>query len=616
MFSGFSVLMPTYNQASFIRRAVLSLQHQTCESWELIIINDGCTDSTEDILSDFLADKRVRYIKNEENQGLGYALNRGLDAARYSYIAYLPSDDFYYENHLAAMHAKYEQENDLALIFSGIKVGSKDSLISSAVAAQQGLLPGYPLQLVQVTHRTTSERWVERREWVSEDLFQMFWRKLLKHGAFSQINEATCQWTIHPHQRHKILGEKYGGNMNFYRQYYQVKEPIKVKTSPQKTVDEKELYKPFRKKHPKCKDSLKILFVGELAYNAERIYALEEAGHRLYGLWMRRPTYALNTVGPLPFGNVEDIPQDSWKERVRRIQPDIIYGLLNAGAIPLAHEVAAHTDIPFVWHFKEGPSFAMASGMWPQLFDLFSKADGTIFISEENQRWYNMFIRSMGQAFIMDGDLPKASYFTNDFSPLLSDFDNAIHTVIPGRPVGVGLHEVKLLADQNIHIHLYNESYVEAHEPFIKSAMSIAPRHIHLHNHCKPHEWVKEFSQYDAGWLHCFRSANGGSLLSATWDDLNLPARMSTLAAAGIPMLQMDNSGHVVAMQSRAKEYDVAIFIDKWEELGVQLQNKARMRQLRANAIRSRKYFTFDHYVPELISFFRKVVDEKQRKNK
>jgi glycosyltransferase involved in cell wall biosynthesis len=616
MFKGFSVIMPTYNQSRFIRRAILSLQDQICENWELIIVNDGCTDNTEDFLSDFLVDKRIRYIKNKENQGLGHALNQGLDVAGYDYIAYLPSDDFYYENHLSEMKAKYEAESDLALVFSGLKVGSKDSLVNNLTVAEKGLLPNYPLQLVQVTHRKTPDRWVERKEWVSEDLFQMFWRKLLGQGAFSHINKITCQWTTHPHQRHKILGEKYGGNMNFYRQHYQVKTPTKFKISSQKILDEMEVYKPFRKKHPQDKNSLKILLVGELAYNAERIYALEEAGHRLYGLWMRRPTYALNTVGHLPFGHVEDISYENWKDGIAAIKPDIIYGLLNAGAIPLAHEVVTHTEIPFVWHFKESPSFATTSGMWSLLVDLYAKADGKIFISEENQHWYQMFIRNIGSTFIMDGDLPKADYFTNDFSPLLSDSDNAVHTVIAGRPVGVGLNEIKILSKQNIHIHLYNESYIEAHEPFIQSAMGIAPKHIHLHNHCKPQNWVKEFSQYDAGWLHCFHSANNGSLLKLTWDDLNMPARMNTLAAAGIPMIQVDNSRHTVAMQSHLKKYDMGIFISQWEDLGAQFQNKDRIKQLRKNAIQNRKYFSFDYYVPELTTFFRKIIDEKQRKNK
>ena len=58
----FSVIMPTYNQASFIRRAILSLQRQTYPNWELIIINDGCTDDTEMFISDFLNDERIVYI--------------------------------------------------------------------------------------------------------------------------------------------------------------------------------------------------------------------------------------------------------------------------------------------------------------------------------------------------------------------------------------------------------------------------------------------------------------------------------------------------------------------------------------------------------------------------
>ena len=93
----FSVLMPTYNQCAFIRRAILSLMKQTYEEWELIIINDGCTDETEEYIADYLQDARVTYIKNEENTGLGHALNQGLDAAKYDYIAYLPSDDYYFD---------------------------------------------------------------------------------------------------------------------------------------------------------------------------------------------------------------------------------------------------------------------------------------------------------------------------------------------------------------------------------------------------------------------------------------------------------------------------------------------------------------------------------------
>ena len=99
----FTVLMPVFNQCGFVRRAVSSLFSQTYAHWELIIINDGSTDALNEFIADYLTDSRIKYIENPENYGLGYALNRGLDAASYDLIAYLPADDFFYENHLQTL---------------------------------------------------------------------------------------------------------------------------------------------------------------------------------------------------------------------------------------------------------------------------------------------------------------------------------------------------------------------------------------------------------------------------------------------------------------------------------------------------------------------------------
>src|SRR5690349_8598746 len=98
-----SVLMPTYKQAHFIRRAIDSLNAQTLTSWELIIIDDGSPDDTRAVLSSALADPRLRYHRLPHNRGLGAALNFGLDRAQAPLIAYLPSDDVYYADHLARL---------------------------------------------------------------------------------------------------------------------------------------------------------------------------------------------------------------------------------------------------------------------------------------------------------------------------------------------------------------------------------------------------------------------------------------------------------------------------------------------------------------------------------
>src|SRR5690554_2108183 len=211
MEEGISVIMPTYNQAGFICRAILSLFAQSYEKWELIIIDDGCTDETEVFIRDYLAHPKITYIKNTSNMGLGYAINQGMDTARYGYIAYLPSDDFYSNNHLDTLKQKLDESEDIVLAFSGIRYDDSPNASILAYRKFQGVRPGYSLQLVQTCHRKTTDRWIERDECVSEDLFFTFWRKLTDKGVFVPTDQITCEWTNHPDQRHKIMGEKFGG---------------------------------------------------------------------------------------------------------------------------------------------------------------------------------------------------------------------------------------------------------------------------------------------------------------------------------------------------------------------------------------------------------------------
>src|SRR5690554_6786630 len=186
MKEGVSVIMPTFNQAGFIRRAILSLFAQSLKKWELILVNDGSTDNVEHYISDLLDDERVTYICNKENRGLGYALNQGLDIARYNFVSYLPSDDFYFENHFESLLEIANSDAGIAFVYSGMKLGSSDVMIIESKRPETlGIAPNYSyLQLVQVLHRKNNERWTERSEFVTADLFEMYWSKLLNKGAF------------------------------------------------------------------------------------------------------------------------------------------------------------------------------------------------------------------------------------------------------------------------------------------------------------------------------------------------------------------------------------------------------------------------------------------------
>lgn len=604
--------MPVFNQAYFIRRAIRSLQKQTFKEWELIIIDDGSTDQTEEFVQEYLSAPNIVLLRNEQNEGLGRAVNRGLDKAAYDHVAYLPADDYYFENHLADLAACFDKYDDVSLAYSGMQYARNDTMGYMKDTEARGVRSGFGLQMVQVAHVKTADRWVERSEWETDNLFVTFWRKLLDHGDFAATRNITCFWTQHPKQRHKLISEGRGGGISVFKGHYKMRQPLKLRVHKNKFIDEEVSYKDFRKPPVYAADRLKILLVGELAYNPERIYALEEAGHELYGLWLKRPPLSFYTVGPLQFGHIRDIDNDNWQEEIRRIKPDIIYGLLNFAAVGLAYDVMrANPDIPFVWHYKEGPGVSLKNGDWEKLMYLYANADGKIYLNKYVREWYEQFVPSSGVSFIMDGDLPKGDYFRKPYSPKLSAVDGAVHTLVTGRMIGLSPYDMRVLADNDIHVHLYSENYLSQREGQNVRFAEVAPDHFHVHKHCSHLQWVEEFSRYDAGWLHCFRSMNRGDMMTASWDDLNIPARMSTYAAAGLPVIQRDNLGHTVVMQEIAREHDFGIFFNTPHELVAQLRDKELMVRCSDNMKNHRELFFFDSYVGGLIDFFKQVISKK-----
>ncbi|HEU4554485.1 MAG TPA: glycosyltransferase family A protein [Chitinophaga sp.] len=605
--------MPTYNQGAFIVRAVSSLLAQEHTHWELIIINDGSTDYTEELLVNFKSDPRIRYCKHLTNKGLGVCLNEGMRQASYNYICYLPSDDIFYANHLSTLLATLTANNDAVLCYSGVHHSYSDTASGSYRTTSLDKIHGFALQLVQVMHRKTTCTWMERHELVTDDLDKMFWSRLSREGAFTGTGVVTCEWADHPHQRHKIIRENSAGGIYLYKRYYNVPEAIRFHSTIGNYIDETLLYKDLVKVTNQ-QDKLKILVVGELGYNPERLYTLEKLGHKLYGLWLEGP-HCYNAVGPFPFGNIEDLSLDNWQEQVEQIKPDVIYALLNYQAVPLAHYVMrANLNIPFVWHFKEGPFFCRSFGMWKELVELYYNADGRIYINPETKSWYEQFIGDRERPYhILDGDLPLAKWFSGNRSALRSDSDGAIHTVSSGRPYGLTPEDVGELARQNIHLHFYGDYTQAFWSHWINESFALAKDHLHLHPYCKPEDWMREYSQYDAGWLHLFRSDNNGELLRCKWDDLNYPARMCTLAAAGLPMLQRNNSGHLVASERLIRKLGMGFFFNTMQELAAQLKDKAAVKQVRSNVWDNRLQFTFDEHAQDLADFFMKVIAVKEQ---
>lgn len=102
----FSVIIPVYNRAAALRRAIESVRAQSCQDFEIVVVDDGSRDDPRAVVEAF-ADQRIRFIV-QANGGGGKARNTAMDQARGCFIAPLDSDDIFLPHHLASMKTLLE----------------------------------------------------------------------------------------------------------------------------------------------------------------------------------------------------------------------------------------------------------------------------------------------------------------------------------------------------------------------------------------------------------------------------------------------------------------------------------------------------------------------------
>jgi len=176
--------------------------------------------------------------------------------------------------------------------------------------------------------------------------------------------------------------------------------------------------------------------------------------------------------------------------------------------------------------------------------------------------------------------------------------------------IGISNDDIKALAQNDIHIHLYTQNYYDGNNR--EGLVKLVPNHFHVHQHVFADKWTEELSKYDAGWLHCQKGHNGGNMLMTTWDDLNLPARIATYAAAGLPIILPDNTGNAVASNNIAEKYDIGLVYKDRDELVSLLQDEVKTRRYTNNMLKCRKEFSFDYHIPRLVEFFRVAINYKK----
>ncbi|MDA3883100.1 MAG: glycosyltransferase family 2 protein [Bacteroidales bacterium] len=111
----FSIIIPTYNRFHILPRTIASVLAQTYTDWECIIVDDGSTDETKNLI-DLYDDPRIRYVY-QENAERSAARNNGIRQAQGEYICFLDSDDEYLPEHLEVLHTFIEKKNRAEALF-------------------------------------------------------------------------------------------------------------------------------------------------------------------------------------------------------------------------------------------------------------------------------------------------------------------------------------------------------------------------------------------------------------------------------------------------------------------------------------------------------------------
>jgi len=223
-----SVLMPVYNGESHLKEAIDSILNQTYTDFEFLIINDGSSDRSEDIINSY-SDERIRYIINETNVGIVKTLNRGLDLVNHKYIVRMDADDVSMPHRFETQVKFMEANADLAACGSNIIKFFNDDINqtkSSNVKLEDKDLKIRTIFYTAFWHPTMILRTKVLKDFglryrsdykYAQD--KALWIDISKHGAIANLKEPLLYYRVHENQvSTKFFAEQYGISISVTRE--------------------------------------------------------------------------------------------------------------------------------------------------------------------------------------------------------------------------------------------------------------------------------------------------------------------------------------------------------------------------------------------------------------
>lgn len=200
-----SVIMPVYNAECFVRAAVESILAQTLADFELILIDDGSSDDSLQMVRE-IHDSRLRILQNEKNLGAAATKNRGIENARGEFIAFLDADDIALPQRLAAQLDFLQRRNEIGI------VGSQFLLIDEC-GREMGTSSTWPCEPDDVRVTLLFENCIVqsavmlRREILATAHFRTelepaedydLWARLKPSVRFANLNDVLVKYRVNP----------------------------------------------------------------------------------------------------------------------------------------------------------------------------------------------------------------------------------------------------------------------------------------------------------------------------------------------------------------------------------------------------------------------------------
>ena len=211
MSSFFSIILPTYNRANLLPKAIESLINQDYKDWELIVVDDGSSDNTKEVVEAF-DDPRIQYVY-QENAERSAARNNGIGLAKGQYIGFLDSDDQFHEKHLEGLCRVIDEHEGKEFIYvikgltinEALKTEAKIHLKEGKSDLETVLLNSITPGQFVVPASIMKECLFDKDIRISEDTEVLV--RLVQKGKLKIINQFTLHY--YQHEDNSVNTDKY-----------------------------------------------------------------------------------------------------------------------------------------------------------------------------------------------------------------------------------------------------------------------------------------------------------------------------------------------------------------------------------------------------------------------